>query len=189
MEQELKLINRARAGDREAFTELVLLHQGRVRAYLGRFVRIPDVVDDLAQDVFLSAFRTLHSFKDEAPFDIWLIGIARHRALDFLRSESRRHARLANRLESALQNWHADRLESETGQDARRLAEMQALRECLKALPENSSQLVQAHYFAGRTSAELARTFGRSESAVRMALLRIRQVLRQCVQQRAVGGA
>lgn len=183
------LLTKARSGDREAFAALVLLHQSRVRAYLGRFVRIPDMVDDLAQDVFLSAFRTLHTFKDEAPFEIWLIGIARHRALDFLRSESRRHARLANHLESALNGWHAAKLESEHAQDEHRVAEVKALRECLKALPEHSNKLVHEYYFVGRNSTELARTLGRSESAVRMALLRVRQVLRQCVQQRAAGGA
>lgn len=186
MDNDLDLLNKARSGDRDAFTALVLLHQGRVRAYLGRFVRIPDIVDDLAQDVFLSAYRTLNTFKDEAPLDIWLLGIARHRALEYLRAESRRHARLANHLESVLHDWHARSLESEVSEKA---ADVEALRECLKSLPENSNRLVREHYFAGRTSAELARACGRSEAAVRMTLLRIRQSLRQCVQQRAAGSA
>ena len=52
-------IERARRGDVESFSRVVLLRQGYVRAFLGRFTGHPDVVDDLAQETFLRAWRKL----------------------------------------------------------------------------------------------------------------------------------
>jgi DNA-directed RNA polymerase specialized sigma24 family protein len=62
-EEEARLIEKSRRGDAVAFAQLVALHQGRVRAYVGGAINRPDVVDDLAQEVFLSAFRSLPSYK------------------------------------------------------------------------------------------------------------------------------
>jgi DNA-directed RNA polymerase specialized sigma24 family protein len=62
--------------------------------------------------------------------------------------------------------------------------ERNALLECLKALPRQSAALLSQFYFEARGAAEIARESGRKESGVRMALLRIRQGLRKCIQQR-----
>jgi RNA polymerase sigma-70 factor (ECF subfamily) len=80
-DDEGRLIDRSRQGDAAAFTQLVSAHQGRVRAYIGGTINRPEVVDDLAQEVFLSAFRSLETYKGEAPFGVWLLGIARHKTL------------------------------------------------------------------------------------------------------------
>src|SRR5216110_1197441 len=72
-DDEGRLIDRSRQGDAGAFTQLVSAHQGRVRAYIGGTINRPEVVDDLAQEVFLSAFRSLETYKGEAPFGVWLL--------------------------------------------------------------------------------------------------------------------
>ena len=69
-------IERARRGDVESFSRVVLLRQGYVRAFLGRFTGHPDVVDDLAQETFLRAWRKLETFRAEGRFSTWLFGIA-----------------------------------------------------------------------------------------------------------------
>src|SRR5262245_7201978 len=97
-------IAEARKGSREAFTELVRLHQGRIRAYLGRQLRQQETADDVAQEVFLAAYRSLSSYRGEVPFALWLLGIARNSALMQLRGELRRRAREAG-LREALAEW------------------------------------------------------------------------------------
>src|SRR5687768_15639796 len=89
MPSELELVERSKAGDRQAFARLVAVHQGRVRAYIGRYLRWSDLVDDLAQDVFLAAYRSLPDYDSAAPLNLWLLGIARHRVLRHLRSDTR----------------------------------------------------------------------------------------------------
>ena len=61
--EEAALILSAQEGSTEAFSRLVVLHQARVRAFVSRFVREDDVADDLAQEVFISAFRSMKDWR------------------------------------------------------------------------------------------------------------------------------
>jgi len=180
-EDEAELIRRSRQGSTEAFTEIVLRYQARVRAYIGQFVRHPDVVDDLAQETFVGAYRSLGGYKDSFPFGPWLFQIARNRTLDHLKLEARRRARETCRWELTLAEARVRQIESGEAQ------ELEALEECIERLPGHSAGLISDHYFRSRSAAEIARETGRNESAVRMMLLRIRQILRQCIEKRVLG--
>ena len=73
---EHELIRRARAGDEDAFAELVTMHAARVTGALRRFGLDPSEADDVAQDVFLRAWRGLARFQERAQFSTWLYRIA-----------------------------------------------------------------------------------------------------------------
>src|ERR671917_336130 len=82
--QESALVEQVRAGDREAF--------GRLYARYGRLVhgillaRVPyGEVDDLVQDVFMTALRKIDTLRDAGAFGPWVAMIARNRAMDFHR--------------------------------------------------------------------------------------------------------
>src|SRR5580704_12890781 len=113
MPSEDALIARSRQGSIDAFSDLVLLHQARVRSYIGRYVGARDAVDDLAQEAFLAAFRTLSAYRDEHGFALWLLGIARHRALHFLRAERHRRARDGDAWEAQIAEWQAAAVEAD----------------------------------------------------------------------------
>ncbi len=91
MTSESELILRALARhDNDAFSALVRLHQGKIRAYLVRLCKNYDLADDIAQETFLTAFRKLQSFKGEGSFSGWLFRIAHNCFLQHLRSTKRR---------------------------------------------------------------------------------------------------
>jgi RNA polymerase sigma-70 factor, ECF subfamily len=180
MDEESILIGEAQRGSRSAFTQLLRLHQGRVRAYLARYIGNRDIVDDLAQETFLSAYSELASYRGEAPFALWLTGIARHRALKHLRSEEYRRTSEGRLLAAALASWRAERAADE-GAVSSHDAELCALRECVKKLPETSSLIIDEYYMKGRRVSELARHLGKKESALKMTLLRVRDALRECI--------
>jgi RNA polymerase sigma factor (sigma-70 family) len=92
MDNEARWVEEARGGSAEAFSELVRVHHAPVRAYLARYVRDRETADDLAQETFLSAFRSLPTWRGDAPLRMWLLGIARNRALTHLRDEERRRS-------------------------------------------------------------------------------------------------
>jgi RNA polymerase sigma-70 factor (ECF subfamily) len=73
---EPELIRRARAGDQEAFAELVMAHAERVYAALRRFGLDAGDADEVAQEVFLRAWRGLARFEERAQFSTWLYRIA-----------------------------------------------------------------------------------------------------------------
>jgi len=187
-EDEARLIERSRQGDAAAFTQLVALHQARVRAYVAGTIGRPDVVDDLAQEVFLAAFSSLDKYKPDAPLGFWLLGIARHKVLLYLRQEVRRWSRERKSMESVLVPLRLAFLEG--GGDAelpQREREITALQRCLDSLPADGAALISGRYFQGRSVADMARELGKREGAIRMTLLRLRQLLRSCVDARLDG--
>ena len=183
-DDEGRLIEKSRHGDAAAFTHLVSAHQGRVRAYNGGTVNRPEVVDDLAQEVFLSAFRSLDTYKGEAPFGVWLLGIARHTTLMHLRHEVRRLARESRSLDLVLSDLRLRMVEADELLLARREREITALQRCLERLPAPGAELIAERYFRARSIADIARDSGKREGTVRMSLMRLRQVLRTCMEQR-----
>ena len=73
---ERELIRRARAGDEDAFAELVMMHADRVYRALRRFGLDAAEADEVAQEVFVRAWRGLPRFEERARFSTWLYRIA-----------------------------------------------------------------------------------------------------------------
>jgi len=78
------LVQRAAAGDQRAFELLVIKYQRRVERLIGRMVRDVDLVEDIAQETFIRAYRALHQFRGDAQFYTWLYRIAVNTAKKFL---------------------------------------------------------------------------------------------------------
>jgi RNA polymerase sigma-70 factor (ECF subfamily) len=83
-DSDLLLVERAVAGDQNAFELLVIKYQRRVQRLIGRMVRDADLVDDIAQETFIRAYRALHQFRGDAQFYTWLYRIAVNTAKKFL---------------------------------------------------------------------------------------------------------
>ncbi len=73
---EHELIRRARAGDEDAFAQLVMLHADRVYSALRRFGLDRGAADEVAQEVFVRAWRGLGQFQERAQLSTWLYRIA-----------------------------------------------------------------------------------------------------------------
>ena len=71
-----QLVTRASDGDDQAFAELVRRHQGKVRGLLLRLTSNATLADDLAQEVFLRAYRGLVGFEGRSRFSTWIYRIA-----------------------------------------------------------------------------------------------------------------
>jgi RNA polymerase sigma-70 factor (ECF subfamily) len=105
------LIERARSGDLESFNLLVARHERAVFAVAVRYMRSRERAEDVTQDVFLRAYRSLETFRNEAGegFRTWLLRIAANRALDTLRAQARRPAdSLDARLDDEEQPWEPE---------------------------------------------------------------------------------
>ena len=78
------LVERTLAGDQRAYGLLVLKYQRRIQRLIGRMVRNSDLVEDIAQETFVRAYRALHQFRGDAQFYTWLYRIAVNTAKKFL---------------------------------------------------------------------------------------------------------
>jgi len=189
MDEEADLVERARGGSPDGFSGLVRLHQVHVRAYLARFVRNRETIDDLAQETFLAAYRALSAFRGESSVRLWLLGIARNQALIHLRYETRRRSHERESLGAAVAGWVVQDLDGGASSPGGHEREVAALKTCLQSLPETSASLVTEHYFYRRSASDIARRMGKGPGAIWMAIMRVRQALRRCVEERmAVAG-
>jgi RNA polymerase sigma-70 factor, ECF subfamily len=85
--QEIQWIKRAQQGEPEAFGPLVEKYQPRVFSLVYHLVRRRDEVEDLAQEIFIKAFRAIRSYNFQSSFVTWLSRIATNHCYDYLRHE------------------------------------------------------------------------------------------------------
>lgn len=88
-DSDVMLVERTVAGDQGAYELLVIKYQRRIQRLIGRMVRDVDLVEDIAQETFIRAYRALHQFRGEAQFYTWLYRIAVNTAKKFLQELSR----------------------------------------------------------------------------------------------------
>ncbi len=84
LDSDTLLVERTVAGDQAAFELLVIKYQRRIQRLIGRMVRDVDLVEDIAQETFIRAYRALHQFRGDAQFYTWLYRIAINTAKKFL---------------------------------------------------------------------------------------------------------
>src|SRR5436190_23090711 len=73
---DVLLVERVKRGDVRAFEMLVVKYQRRIERLVGRMVRDADLVQDIAQETFIRAYRALPQFRGESAFYTWLYRIA-----------------------------------------------------------------------------------------------------------------
>ena len=81
------LISRCLSGDKEAFEPLVKRHSSRVFRIVHRFFSDPLVIEDIAQEVFLKAYTSLSTYRQESPFENWLSKITVNMCYHYLRRQ------------------------------------------------------------------------------------------------------
>lgn len=83
-DSDVLLVERAVAGDKIAFELLVIKYQRRIQRLIARMVRDAGLVEDIAQETFIRAYKALPQFRGEAQFYTWLYRIAVNTAKKFL---------------------------------------------------------------------------------------------------------
>src|SRR5580704_16204007 len=103
-------------GRTELFSQVVRAYALPLRSYIASQVNHLDDVDDLAQEVFLSAFRSLPSFRRGEDFGAWLRGIALNKLFNYFRGTSRRNQAVQRFREEVIRTIETD-LEREAASD------------------------------------------------------------------------
>ncbi len=89
-EADLQLVERVQAGDREAFSLLVVKYQRKLLRLVMRFVRDAAEAEDVTQEAFVKAYRALPNFRGESAFYTWLYRIGVNTAKNWLVTNGRR---------------------------------------------------------------------------------------------------
>lgn len=102
---EAELIAAVLAGDPASFEPLVRKYSPRVFATARRYARRESEVEDIAQEVWLKAFDKLKSFRNEAPFEHWLMRMTVRTCYDFLRAHQRNRESPISELAEVDEDW------------------------------------------------------------------------------------
>lgn len=167
------LIASAQKGDDDAFAALVRKHKRRVLNAAARFARNEHQVDDIAQEVFVRAYRNLSKYRGEAPFEHWLSRITVSACYDFLRKERRTREQVS--LDGA--EWDLRDEAIERALTAGRARELLAW--ALLQLSPEEQLIVTLCELDERSVREVAELTGWSESNVKVRAFRARQSLKK----------
>jgi|GEM_PF-1341218 len=143
-----QLVTATRAGDIDAFTALLDRHLPHVRTFLALKAPVPQLVDELAHDTFVFAYRHLDEFAPGASFRAWLRAIA----WNLLRAEVQRFARERVQVE----RFVAWQLEEWTAAAPEPSAEAEHLLACVGELPEPLRQPIALKYQEDRSGEEIS---------------------------------
>jgi len=158
---ESLLVERVRSGDEEAFRQLYGLYAPTVHGVI--LARVPkDEVQDIVQEAFLSAYKNLHSLRDNNLFGPWLIKIARNFAINYYR-RTKWTGELTDDLEART---------SRKTEAAEILAEIRSLAECYR-------EPLILRLVEGMTGKEIAERTGLKPESVRVNLHRGMEMLRK----------
>ncbi|HEX8202043.1 MAG TPA: sigma-70 family RNA polymerase sigma factor [Isosphaeraceae bacterium] len=172
------LIDACRAGQTEAFGELVRRHQGRLYPTILRLTGCAEDAHDLLQDAFLRAYEKLGRFHGESSFYTWLYRIAVNLALSG-RRRRRTTLRLSGTRRDAPIDPPDDPEQSDPTLPLERAERSARIQEALNALAPDHRAVVVLKEFDGLRYEEVAAVLGIPVGTVRSRLHRARGELRQ----------
>lgn len=164
-----RLVEECKKGNREAFGELVQRYERRLIRVIGRFVRDPDLVDDLAQETFIRVYERFDQFDPSRRFSPWLFRIGVNLALDFHRKRKRRLWTILFTDRSS-DSW-IDPLD----EDPRPVRELQhEVRNTIQSLPEKYRTVLVLRDLENFSTSEIAAILDRKEATIRWRLAEAR---------------
>ena len=176
---DTELVGRAQAGDIEALCELVERH--RVVALRVGYAIVGSEAEDVVQEAFVRAARSLTRFRADAPFRPWLLTIVANEARSRRRSTSRREALQLRVVERDATHETGRRATGSTEEIAMANEQREWLLHAVAGLPDRDREVIALRYFADLSEAETASALacpaGTVKSRLARALARLRAAL------------
>lgn len=167
---ESGLVEAARRGDADAFSDLVRMHQAVALRVAWSVLGSTTEAEDAVQDAFVKAWRSLHRFRQGAPFRPWLLRIVGNEARNRIRAASRRRRR---ELAVAMPDLASD----DPAADAVDADHRRQLHEAVSRLDARDRAAVVCRYFLELTESETSAVLGIPAGTVKSRLNRARRTL------------
>ncbi len=179
-EIDQRLVERAQAGDKQAFDLLVTKYQRKLGRLLSRFIRDSAEVEDVAQEAFVKAYRALPSFRGDSAFYTWLYRIGINTAKNYLVAMGRR----------APTTTEFDSEEAESFEDGEQLRDINTpesmlmtkeigatVNQAMEELPEDLRTAISLREIEGLSYEEIASIMNCPIGTVRSRIFRAREAI------------
>lgn len=172
-QQDNELIARTQAGDASAFDELIVKYSPRLYGLVYNMTSNHEDTNDLLQDIWAKAYRSINGFRGQSSFYTWIHSIGVNMTINFLKKRGRRHHMSLDDVDSGIQNDKEFIELTATSTPVREadLSELQKrLNEALQKLSPDHRAVVTMFDIQGMPHAEIAKIMGVSEGTVRSRL-------------------
>ncbi len=181
-DSDLMLVERTVAGDDRAFELLVIKYQRRIQRLIGRMVRDVDLVEDIAQETFIRAYKALHQFRGDAQFYTWLYRIAVNTAkkslLELKRDLTVSESFFKTDDDDETKTSRNEPIADETPESVYAAKEIAAMvNTALAALPEDLRQAVTLREIEGLSYEEISAAMNCPIGTVRSRIFRAREAI------------
>ncbi len=177
---DLSLVLASQKGDTTAFSNLVATYKSRVFGLAGKYARNHHELEDLAQDIFIKAWKGLPSFRGDAPFEHWLMRLAVRACYDFLRKNRSRREKEVSR-DALLESGHAGLDGIGAPEAAPETEALLEVRRAMSLLAPKEQWVLTLLELEERPVREVAHLTGWSETNVKVRAFRARQALKKYI--------
>jgi RNA polymerase sigma factor (sigma-70 family) len=184
--EDAELIARTQAGDTAAFDRLVVKYSPRLYGLVYNMTSNHEDTNDLLQDIFAKAYRSINGFRGKSSFYTWMHSISVNMSINFLKKRGRRFQMSLDDIDSNIQN-DKEFIELTAAASPVRetdLAELQQrLNEAMMKLSYEHRAVVTMFDIQGMPHAEIAKVMGVSEGTVRSRLFYAHRLLQNSLEE------
>jgi RNA polymerase sigma factor (sigma-70 family) len=173
------IIQQVLKGDQQAYASLVERYQNYVFTIVLRYVKSREDAEEVAQDIFIKAYRSLADFKGTAKFSTWLYTVTTTTCITFLRKKKLEVHSLDNEKVFAV----ADNTDGGiSANQIEQKSKVNMVNEAIKLLSPEDAQVITLFYKGEQTLEEIAQALGKEVNAVKVQLHRARTRLKDKMQ-------
>jgi len=180
-EIDQQLVERAQRGDKRAFDLLVIKYQRKLARLLSQFIRDAAEVEDVTQETFIKAYRSLSSFRGDSAFYTWLYRIGINAAKNFLVAQKRRASTTTNEFDiEVAENFEEGSQLRELNTPENELMSKQiaqTVHQALQGLPEELRSAITLREIEGLSYEEIASIMSCPTGTVRSRIFRAREAI------------
>lgn len=176
---DTELISRVLSGNQSAYAELIKRHQRFVFTLALRFAKNREDAEEIAQDCFVKAYRSLNNFQQTSKFTTWLYTIVYTTAMTFLRKKRVSTVDIDDeeshlQLENHISEFKADTIEHKS--------KMQYVNQAINQLLPDDASIITLFYKGEQSLEEIAKVLGMEANTVKVKLHRARHRLKEKIE-------
>ena len=173
---DTEIISRVLKGEQQVYAQIVERYQSYVFTLVLRMVESREDAEEVAQDIFVKAYRSLADFRGESKFSTWLYTIVRTSCITFLRKKKLQTTSIDNekisvQIENHESSFKANLVEQKSKQAM--------VNEAIKMLSNDDAEIITLFYKAEQSLDEMAKILRLEPNNVKVKLHRARQRLKE----------
>lgn len=174
-----EIVSAVQNGEHAAFSHIINRYQGKIYSYIFRLTNHPEDANDITQEVFLKAYRHLHTVDTERKFSSWIYRIAHNESVNWLKKRTRTKVEsLDAHMEQGIQIASSVDVANQYVQQEEQIE----VRAAINKLPEKYRKVLELRYLHEYSYQEISKTLGKPINTVGTLINRAKKLMYEKIQ-------